>query len=209
MTVLSERFTQAVDYARVAHAKQTRKGGRIPYLYHLLGVASIALQYGGNEDQCIAALLHDAVEDCGAEHEARIRKQFGARVASLVMACTDSTAESKAKVGERKSWLARKQAYVAALRHKPAAARFVSACDKLHNAQAIVGDMEKLVGQGRKPEGVFTRFNAPPTHVLAYYHAMAKGLGPLPNGLDRALQREVRRMQELSSGLLVQDLSRL
>lgn len=85
----------------------------------------------------------------------------------------------------------------------------MSACDKLHNAQAIVGDMEKLVGQGRKPEGVFTRFNAPPTHVLAYYHAMAKGLGPLPNGLDRALQREVRRMQELSSGLLVQDLSRL
>ena len=70
MTVLTDRYTRAVDYAREAHATQTRKGTQIPYLYHLLAVSSLVLEFGGNEDQAIAALLHDVIEDCGATHAA-------------------------------------------------------------------------------------------------------------------------------------------
>ncbi len=209
MTILSERFTQAVEYARNAHAQQTRKGGKIPYLYHLLGVASIALQYGGDEDQCIAALLHDTVEDCGAEHEAHIREQFGARVAGLVMDCTDGTAELKAAGGAEHSWAARKRRYLDHLRHAAEDARFVSACDKLHNALAIVGDVEAEIAAGRGPNEVFKRFNASPAHIVAYYQAISERLAPLPGGLDDALRRAVVRMRELASGLLVQDLEKL
>ncbi|PZO08188.1 MAG: hypothetical protein DCF27_09100 [Lysobacteraceae bacterium] len=68
MTVLTERFTRAVDCARVAHAEHFRKGSGIPYIYHLLGVSSLVIEFGGSEDQAIADLLHDVIEDCGAEH---------------------------------------------------------------------------------------------------------------------------------------------
>ena len=81
---LTERFTQAVDYARVQHAQQTRKGTTIPYLYHLLGVASLVLRWGGDEDQAIAGLLHDVVEDCGAAHLGVVRERFGDRIAGIV-----------------------------------------------------------------------------------------------------------------------------
>lgn len=77
MTVLSSRFTRAVDHARIAHAAQVRKGSGTPYLYHLLSVAGLVLDYGGDEDQAIAGLLHDVLEDCGSGHEALIRAEFG------------------------------------------------------------------------------------------------------------------------------------
>lgn len=93
MTVLTDRFTRAVDHARIAHAAQLRKGSVIPYLYHLLGVASLVIEFGGDEDQAIAGLLHDTLEDCGEAHEPIIRAQFGDRVADIVVACTDGTAE--------------------------------------------------------------------------------------------------------------------
>ncbi|MGP1667690.1 MAG: HD domain-containing protein, partial [Rhodanobacter sp.] len=69
MIVLTDRFSRAVDYARIAHATQVRKGANIPYLYHLLGVASLVIEFGGNEDQAIAGLLHDTIEDAGSAHE--------------------------------------------------------------------------------------------------------------------------------------------
>ena len=93
---LSKRFAEAVDYARAQHAEQTRKGSGIPYIYHLLGVASLVLEYGGDEDQAIAGLLHDVIEDCGSQHEPVVRERFGDRVADIVLACTDGTEESKA-----------------------------------------------------------------------------------------------------------------
>jgi (p)ppGpp synthase/HD superfamily hydrolase len=73
MVELTDKFTKAVDYARIAHGRQVRKGSGIPYLYHLLGVASLVLAHGGSEDQAIAGLLHDVLEDCGAAHEDVIR----------------------------------------------------------------------------------------------------------------------------------------
>ena len=162
MTMLSERFTAAVDHARIAHAAQVRKGTTIPYLQHLLGVASLVLEYGGDEDQAIAALLHDAVEDCGEAQVALIRERFGERVLAIVLGCTDGSAEGKAAhvdaVAKRCDWLARKQAYLAHLADAADDVLLVSGCDKLHNARAIVGDLENpAVGPT-----VFGRFTGVP-----------------------------------------------
>ena len=87
MTALTERFARAVDYARTAHAGQTRKGTAIPYITHLLSVAALVLEFGGDEDQAIAGLLHDTLEDCGAHHEPIIRQQFEDCVAGIPLAC--------------------------------------------------------------------------------------------------------------------------
>jgi (p)ppGpp synthase/HD superfamily hydrolase len=171
--MLTERFTRAADYARIAHAKQTRKGTHIPYLSHLLGVASLVLDHGGDEDQAIAGLLHDVVEDCGAQHEASVRNQFGERVARIVMACTDGSQESKAEARtpeqKRANWQARKVAYIEHLRTQPDDVLLVSGCDKLHNARAIVSDLQ-TPGVGA---AVFDRFTAKRDGTLWYYGALA------------------------------------
>ena len=83
-TQLTSRYTEALDYAREQHAGQTRKGTEIPYLSHLIGVSALVLDHGGDEDQAIAGLLHDVIEDCGAQHEATVRHRFGERVARIV-----------------------------------------------------------------------------------------------------------------------------
>ncbi|MBS0382341.1 MAG: HD domain-containing protein [Proteobacteria bacterium] len=172
--MLTERFTQAVDYAREAHASQTRKGTSIPYIAHLLGVASLVLDHGGDEDQAIAALLHDVVEDQGSHHEALIRNQFGERVADIVKACTDGTQEGKAAAStpeeKRRDWERRKRTYLAHLEHADDDALLVSGCDKLHNARAIVGDL-------RDPEigaAVFERFTGKRDGTLWYYRELAR-----------------------------------
>jgi hypothetical protein len=121
MIALTDRFSRAVDYARIAHAAQFRKGSSIPYIYHLLGVTSVVIEFGGSEDQAIAGLLHDTLEDCGASHEAVIRAQFGDAVADIVKDCTDGTAEGKAghtdPDAKRRDWIERKRAYLAHLKH--------------------------------------------------------------------------------------------
>ena len=172
--MLSVRFTQAVDYAREAHVSQTRKGTSVPYIAHLLGVASLVLDYGGDEDQAIAALLHDAVEDQGAHHEQLIRNQFDERVAAIVMGCTDGSQESKAAANtpeaKRRDWEQRKRAYLAHLAHAPDEVLLVSGCDKLHNARAIVADL-------RNPEigqAVFERFTGRRDGTLWYYREIAR-----------------------------------
>lgn len=217
MTTLTSRFAEAVDYARIVHEKQKRKGGEIPYLYHLLGVASIALQYGGDEDQAIAALLHDTIEDGGAEHEARIREKFGDRVANIVVACTDATAEQKAAgtgpnpyPGTLKGgWLARKWAYLDRIDGEPLEARFVCACDKLHNALSIVGDMEALANSGKPPKQVLDRFSAPPNQTLSYYLSLTKKLRGVPGPLSDALFLAVKRMHDLTGSGMCIDLDEI
>jgi (p)ppGpp synthase/HD superfamily hydrolase len=163
--MLSGRFTQAVDYAREAHASQTRKGTSIPYIAHLLGVASLVLDYGGDEDQAIAALLHDTIEDQGEHHEALIRKQFGERVVDIVRACTDGTLEGKdvPPEGKRADWERRKRRYLAHLVDATDDALLVSGCDKLHNARAIVADL-RAIGPA-----VFDRFTGKRDGTLWYY----------------------------------------
>jgi len=172
--VLTERFIRAVDYARDAHASQTRKGTSIPYIAHLLGVASLALDYGGDEDQAIAALLHDTIEDQGEHHEAIIRRQFGDRVADIVLACTDGTQEGKAAAqtpeAKRADWEHRKRRYLAHLAEATDDALLVSGCDKLHNARAIVADL-RVPAVGAK---VFDRFTGRRDGTLWYYHEIAK-----------------------------------
>src|SRR5918999_255035 len=88
--VLGSRFDEALLYASTAHRQQARKGGPVPYISHLLGVASIVLAHGGTEDQAIAALLHDTVEDCGVNHEPVIEQRFGSAVLEIVLACPDA-----------------------------------------------------------------------------------------------------------------------
>ncbi|HEX5962059.1 MAG TPA: HD domain-containing protein [Rhodanobacteraceae bacterium] len=170
--MLSGRFTQAVDYAREAHASQTRKG-TIPYLAHLLGVASLVLDYGGDEDQAIAALPHDTVEDQGAHHETLIRRQFGDRIADLVLACTDGTLEGKAEAttpeARHAGWLQRKQRYLAHLAEIQNDALLVSGSDKLHNARAIVAGLrDPAIGPA-----VFERFTGRRDGTLWYYREIA------------------------------------
>jgi (p)ppGpp synthase/HD superfamily hydrolase len=171
-----------------AHAGQLRKGTSVPYLGHLLGVASIVLDAGGDEDEAIAALLHDAAEDAGGrERLDDIRARFGDRVARIVEACTDSWDVPK------KPWIERKRAYVEhASQLKPDELR-VSAADKVHNSYAILRDL-RLHG-----DTIWERFKAPAADVIWYYEALVRayreaGGGPLVEELARivrGIEREV------------------
>ena len=133
---LGTRFTDAFEFAREHHFTQSRKGtDGVPYLSHLMAVASIALDHGASEDEAIAALLHDVVEDGGGQAAlAEIREQFGNEVADIVWACSDTDKEPKPP------WQERKRAYIDSLATKPEPVLLVSASDKLHNARAILDD---------------------------------------------------------------------
>ena len=194
--MLTERFTQAVDYARETHASQTRKGTPIPYIAHLLGGASLVLDYGGDEDQAIAGLLHDTIEDQGSQHEAVIRHQFGDRVAGIVLACTDGSQEAKAAAqtpaAKRADWEQRKQHYLAHLAETTADALLVSGCDKLHNARAIVTDLHNpKVGTA-----VFARFTGQREGTLWYYDALARVFSERDMPMAAELTRITRDMHQ-------------
>ena len=132
---LTARFDEALEYAAELHRTQTRKGGDIPYLGHLLSVASLVIEGGGTEDQAIAGLLHDAVEDQGgAPILAEIREKFGDDVASIVKECSDTDEVPKPP------WKSRKQAYITHLDDASEATILVSLADKVDNARAILRD---------------------------------------------------------------------
>lgn len=151
--LLTDRFTAAVDFALVVHAAQVRKGTAIPYLSHLLAVASLVIEHDGTEDAAIAALLHDAAEDAGGHAMlAQVRARFGADVAAIVEACTD-TFEAR-----KPDWARRKEDYVGHLAAESnVQACLVSAADKLHNARAILHDLRAA----SDPQSVWGRFKAP------------------------------------------------
>jgi GTP pyrophosphokinase len=151
---------EALDYAATAHDGQFRKGTAIPYLAHLLGVCALVVEHGGDEDQAIAGLLHDVIEDCGEAHRAAIRRRFGDRVADIVEGCTDGVPDA---TGEKAPWRERKAAYLRHLRDAPRDTLFVSICDKLYNARAIAGDLRAL------GHDVFDRFNGGRDGTLWYY----------------------------------------
>lgn len=159
--MLTKRFDDALAYASQTHRDQLRKGTATPYISHLLGTAAIALENGADEDQAIAALLHDAVEDQGgAARLADIRVRFGDRVAEIVEHCTDSDIEPKPP------WRSRKEAYIASLAHKPATSLAVSLADKTHNASAILTD---LTTHG---DAVWRRFTGGREGSLWYYRTL-------------------------------------
>ena len=147
---MSERFDAAFAYASAHHAEQTRKGTQIPYVAHLLAVASLVLEMqSGEEDEAIAALLHDVVEDGGGMRAAgEIMRRFGVDVMRIVLANSDTTVEPKPP------WRERKAAYIAAMAHKAPDELRVSLADKLHNARAILLDYRELY------DDVWSRFNA-------------------------------------------------
>jgi (p)ppGpp synthase/HD superfamily hydrolase len=198
MSTLTDRFTRAVDYARVAHATQVRKGSDIPYLYHLLGVASLVIEFRGSEDQAIAGLLHDVLEDCGAAHEPVIRAQFGNAVADIVLACTDGSAESKAihddPEAKKCDWLERKRTYLKHLVEAPDGVLLVSGCDKLHNARAIVQDLEDPAVGTR----VFDRFTGGRAGTLGYYQSLAAIFAEREALMQRQLDSVVASMHRLA-----------
>ena len=185
--LLSKRFERAFIFAQRLHTRQLRKGTRIPYISHLIGVASIALENGADEDEAIAALLHDAVEDQGGRKTLnRIRRRFGDRVASIVEGCTD------AEVIPKPPWRERKEAYIAHVRYASKSVRLVSASDKLHNARAILSDFRTL------GDNLWSRFNPGKEGVLWYYRSLvdafrSHGSTPLVDELDRVVT-ELERM---------------
>jgi (p)ppGpp synthase/HD superfamily hydrolase len=160
---LSTRFEDALVYATRLHATQTRKGTDIPYISHLLAVASLVLEAGGTEDEAIAALLHDGPEDQGGLKVLKeIRDRFGVPVGKIVASCSDTFADIKP------AWLQRKQAYLDHLRDAAPSVRLVSCADKLHNARAILADYR------RHGEALWTRFNAGRDDILWYYGELAR-----------------------------------
>ena len=185
MTVLTKRFDDALAYASAIHRKQKRKGTDIPYVSHLLAVASLALEHGADEDQAIAALLHDAAEDQGGDDRlADIRTRFGERVANIVADCTDSWEEPKP------DWRPRKEAYLAALPHKAPDSLLVSLADKTHNARAIVADL-RIHG-----DDLWGRFTGGHEGSLWYYQALAQAFSAaLPGHLADELRRTVEQMR--------------
>jgi (p)ppGpp synthase/HD superfamily hydrolase len=152
---LSPRFEEALIYVTRLHSDQMRKGTETPYVAHLLSVAGIVIDHGGQEDEAIAALLHDAIEDQGgAEIREEIRKRFGDTVVDIVNGCTDAEVEPKPE------WRRRKEAYVSHLVDASASVWLVSAADKLDNARAILRDY-RVMG-----EALWSRFNGGQTGYL-------------------------------------------
>ena len=162
VTKLGPRLQRAFRYAAEKHDGQARKQTPVPYLSHLMAVASLVLEAGGDEDLAIAALLHDVVEDCGGMPRLReIRRQFGPRVAHIVEGCTDSFVQPKPE------WIERKRQYLDGVKHADAETRLVSASDKLHNVRTILADYRK------DGEAIWARFNGKREGTLWYYRALS------------------------------------
>jgi (p)ppGpp synthase/HD superfamily hydrolase len=187
---LTQRFKDALDYALELHGDQQRKGSDTPYVAHLLAVASLVLEDGGDEEQAIAALLHDAPEDQGGlETLEAIRQRFGERVANIVHGCTDTYETPKPP------WRQRKESYLEHLRVAPEEVRRVSLADKLHNARSILTDLLRC------GEDVWVRFNGGKDGTLWYYHSLlivfrSLSDSPLVTELGWVLQRIESLIQE-------------
>jgi GTP pyrophosphokinase len=158
---LGPRFLRAFVFAANKHAGQMRKASTIPYVAHLMGVASLVLEAGGDEDLAIAALLHDVVEDCGgAPMLKEVRRGYGSRVAKIVEGCTDADTYPKAP------WRERKEKYLRHLKTADADTRLVSAADKLNNVRSILSDY-RAIG-----ESVWSRFRGGREGTLWYYRTL-------------------------------------
>jgi (p)ppGpp synthase/HD superfamily hydrolase len=180
---LTQQFKEALDYALELHLGQQRKGSDTPYMAHLLAVASLVLEDGGDEEQAIAALLHDAPEDQGGRETLEaIRQRFGDRVADIVHGCTDTYDSPKPP------WRQRKQAYLEHLQSAPEEVCRVSLADKLHNARSLMTDLI------RSGDDVWYRFNGGKAGTLWYYHSLlqvfrSRSYSPLVAELGFVLQR--------------------
>ncbi|GAB3316393.1 HD domain-containing protein [Geodermatophilus aquaeductus] len=185
---LSTRYDEALAYASEHHRPQLRKGSRVPYMTHLMSVSALVLEHGGSEDQAIAGLLHDAVEDApagtGGVVLAEIRSRFGDDVADIVRACSDGLDAEGNRSG---TWAERKRPYVAGLSDKPLDALLVTAADKTHNGLCIAADVR------RYGQDFWSTFNASRDELLWYYTSVERAVAErLPDSsISAALQRAV------------------
>ncbi|MGA7948683.1 MAG: HD domain-containing protein [Thiobacillaceae bacterium] len=192
------KLSEAFELARSLHEKQFRKGTSIPYISHLMSVSALVLEHGGDEIQAIAGLLHDTLEDAGPDHGATILKQFGKRALRIVEGCTDGVPDAS---GQKADWKERKVAYLAHLDTVEEDTLLVSACDKLHNARAILLDLRSY------GTDVFKRFKAGQEGTLWYYRSLANLFanrmpGPLADELERtvsAMESEADNKNNLAS----------
>ena len=188
--ILGPRFQRAFEFAADKHRKQTRKASTIPYIAHLIGVASLVLEAGGDEDLAIAALLHDVVEDCGgAAMLKEVQRRFGKRVAHIVDGCTDAYEIPKPP------WQDRKVSYINRLKAEDADTRLVSAADKLNNVRSILSDYRAL------GESVWSRFNGGREGTLWYYRTLRdEFLRSKPNRITLDFDLAVRELESLTRG---------
>jgi len=177
---LSDRFLKAFSIASTLHGNQLRKASQIPYIAHLLAVAALVLENGGTEDQAIAALLHDAVEDQGGlDTLNKIRDEFGDYVADLVDGCTDSYTQPK------EEWKPRKLAYLEKLKNASDDVLLISLADKVHNARSILRDLH-ITG-----ENTWDKFKGKKSGTLWYYQSLAKTFDDAPYPI---LKNELRNL---------------
>lgn len=180
-------FERALVFASHLHANQRRKGTDVPYVSHLLGVASIALEHGADETEAIAALLHDAIEDQGgAVTRERIRRRFGSEVTHIVEGCSDSAGDPKPP------WFDRKKKYLDRIAEESPSIRLVSAADKLHNARSILKDYREI------GEPLWQRFRGGKEGTLWYYRSAVSALRDAgSNPLVEELARVVLELEGL------------
>ncbi len=169
-SLTSSDYERALEYARIIHAAQRRKGTDIPYITHPVAVAELVLGHGGSQEEAIAALLHDAAEDQGGRLRLDdIRERFGERVATIVEGCTDWIMEPDKTEKDKLDWRPRKEAYISHIADETdESILLVSLADKVHNAGAIVADLET-----HGPD-MMERFNAGAQDVLWYYRSLAE-----------------------------------
>ena len=163
---MTPRFTNALHFAATVHEGQRRKGTAIPYIVHPVAVAALVAEYNGDEDQQIAALLHDVLEDGGPHHAPEIDRLFGSRVLAIVQACTDGVPDANGV--KLVPWETRKREYLEHLAVASDDVLLVSGCDKLSNAQAILADLDKI------GIAVFDRFTAKREKTIWYYQELSR-----------------------------------
>jgi GTP pyrophosphokinase len=195
--LLSERFTRAVDYARTLHIER-RKGTEIPYMAHLLGVASLVMGESGRvsfpvtEDMVIAALLHDTVEDYGGAPRLKdVEFNFGTNVARMVEGLSDTLAEDPS---QKEGWTFRKERYLDRLLREPPDVQLISAADKLYNAQSILSDYRRIGAE------IWRRFKRGRDQQLWYFNELLtifKNSGT--NEIVDELERVVKELARVSA----------
>ncbi len=186
---LGSQFESALVYANQLHANQVRKGSNVPYISHLLSVTALVIEDGGTEEEAIAALLHDAIEDQGgAKTREEIRQKFGDRVVAIVNGCTDS------EVIPKPPWKERKERYIKHISEASPEIRRVSLADKLHNARSILADWYKI------EEAVWDKFKGGKEGTLWFYRSFLAAHQEVGCGfLGEELERVVRKLEEVTN----------
>ncbi len=184
-------MTEAFEFARQLHGGQLRKGTQTPYLSHLMSVSSLVLESGGSEEEAIAALLHDTVEDCGGLPVLeKIRQQFGESIANIVKDCSEPVSTPKPP------WKERKNAYIAQVASADDSVKRVACADKLHNLRSILTDYQQA------GDRVWDRFHADKQGTLWFYQSMVETLRPFGHGVAifQELEKRVGDLQRIVNG---------